>query len=62
MTTTSESLAPPRVRRRKLPTELSILLVLVGIALTFELLGWIFVGQSFLMNQQRRWSASSPSA
>jgi len=27
--------------------------VLIGIALFFELLGWIFVGQSFLMNQQR---------
>jgi len=39
--------------RRKLPPELSILGVLVGIALTFEVLGWIFVGQSFLANQQR---------
>ncbi len=28
--------------------KLSILLVLVGIALVFEVLGWIFVGQSFL--------------
>ena len=27
--------------------------MLIGIALIFELLGWIFVGQSFLMNQQR---------
>src|SRR6218665_3644217 len=53
MTTTSETLATPRTRRRKLPTELSILLVLAGIALTFEALGWIFIGQSFLMNQQR---------
>src|SRR6185312_15434876 len=49
----SDTLAPPRKRRRKVPAELSILLVLLGIALTFELLGWIFVGQSFLMNQQR---------
>jgi inositol transport system permease protein len=27
--------------------------VLVGIALAFEVLGWIFVGQSFLLNKQR---------
>jgi inositol transport system permease protein len=39
--------------KRKLPQEVSILGVLVGIALAFELLGWIFVGQSFLLNQQR---------
>ncbi|CVI25031.1 Ribose transport system permease protein RbsC [Agrobacterium fabacearum CFBP 5771] len=30
-----------------------MLVVLVGIALTFEVLGWIFVGNSFLANQQR---------
>ncbi|MGO9802766.1 MAG: ABC transporter permease [Steroidobacteraceae bacterium] len=40
-------------RPRRVPPELGILLVLVGLALTFELLGWVFVGQSFLMNQQR---------
>lgn len=40
-------------RRRKLPTEVSILLVLIGIALVFELLGWLVVGQSFLLNKQR---------
>ncbi len=40
-------------RRRRLPPELSILLVLVGIALAFELLGWIFIGQSFLLNRER---------
>jgi inositol transport system permease protein len=38
---------------RRLPPELSIFLVLVGIALVYEILGWIFVGQSFLMNTQR---------
>ncbi|MCX8997009.1 ABC transporter permease [Rhizobiaceae bacterium BDR2-2] len=38
---------------RKLPQEVSILTVLVGVALAFELLGWIFQGQSFLMNSQR---------
>ncbi|KQT84100.1 ABC transporter permease [Aurantimonas sp. Leaf443] len=41
------------VRRRRVPPELSIFLVLVGIALVYELLGWLTVGQSFLMNQQR---------
>ena len=40
-------------RKRKLPPEANIFLVLIGIALFFELLGWIFVGQSFLLNQQR---------
>lgn len=38
---------------RRLPPELNIFLVLVGIALVYEILGWIFVGQSFLMNTQR---------
>ena len=38
---------------RKLPTEFGIFLVFIGIALFFEVLGWIFVGQSFLANQQR---------
>jgi inositol transport system permease protein len=40
-------------RRRKMPPEANIFVVLIGIALFFELLGWIFVGQSFLMNTQR---------
>jgi inositol transport system permease protein len=40
-------------RKRKLPPEANIFLVLIGIALVFELLGWIFVGQSFLWNEQR---------
>jgi len=39
--------------RRKLPPELNIFLVLVGIALVFEVLGWLFAGQSFLLNPQR---------
>ena len=43
----------PAPRRWALPTEASILLVLVGIALLFELLGWVFRGQSFLLNPQR---------
>ncbi len=38
---------------RRLPPEVSILGVLVGIALIFEILGWYFVGESFLANKQR---------
>src|SRR4029077_5557135 len=41
------------VRLRRLPPEASILVVLIGLALAFELLGWIFVRQSFLLNEQR---------
>lgn len=40
-------------QRRKLPPEVSILGVLIAIALAFELLGWMVIGQSFLMNNQR---------
>ncbi len=36
-----------------MPPELNIFLVLIGIALVYEVLGWLFVGQSFLMNSQR---------
>ena len=43
----------PTGQRRRMPPEFSIFLVLIGIALIYEVLGWIFVGQSFLMNQQR---------
>ncbi|MFB2532773.1 ABC transporter permease [Paracoccus sp. p3-h83] len=38
---------------RRLPAEVNILLVLVGIALVFEMLGWVFQGQSFLGNLDR---------
>ena len=38
---------------KRMPPEVSILLVLAGIALTFEVLGWIFVGESFLASKQR---------
>ena len=41
--------AAPKAHR-KMPPEVNILLVLVGIALVFEVLGWIFQGQSFLGN------------
>lgn len=40
-------------KRRKVPQELSILLVMVGIALVFEALGWWILGESFLLNEQR---------
>jgi len=56
MATEQVTKAVPRAespRRRKMPPEANIFLVLVGIALFFELLGWIFVGQSFLFNTQR---------
>jgi inositol transport system permease protein len=38
---------------RRMPPELSIFLVLLAIALVFEVLGWIFVHQSFLINKPR---------
>lgn len=40
-------------RSRRFPPEAGILMVLLGLALAFELLGWIFVRQSFLLNEQR---------
>ncbi|EGL65726.1 ABC transporter, membrane spanning protein (sugar) [Agrobacterium sp. ATCC 31749] len=46
-------MAEKRAPKRKFQSEMSMLVVLVGIALTFEVLGWIFVGNSFLANQQR---------
>src|ERR1700758_1281438 len=48
---TAPSAAAARLRR--LPPEAGILLVLIALALAFELLGWIFVHQSFLANEQR---------
>ena len=55
MTTTSGAtvVAEKRVAKRKFHSEMSMALVLLGIALCFEILGWIFVGSSFLANQQR---------
>jgi inositol transport system permease protein len=41
------------LRRRRRSPEASILLVLLGIALAFEILGWIIIGRSFLLNWQR---------
>jgi len=44
--------ASPRGRRR-LPPELSILGVMIGMMLLFEALGWIFEGQTFIFNALR---------
>lgn len=44
---------PVPQQRRKLAPEFSILAVLVAVALVFEILGWIFQDQSFLMNYRR---------
>ena len=38
---------------KKMPPELSILLVLIGISVFFEILGWMLVGKSFLANASR---------
>jgi inositol transport system permease protein len=43
----------PARAKRKWPAEINILLVLVGIALLFEALGWGVRGQSFLLNPDR---------
>jgi inositol transport system permease protein len=48
---TARNRAPARARR--LPPEAGILLVLLALALAFESLGWLLVGQSFLFNGQR---------
>ncbi len=53
--TTNDVAGPTRMigAKKRLPQEVSILAVLIGIALVFEILGWILVGDSFLMNKQR---------
>ena len=45
---------PMAKTRRRLPQELNILSVLIGVALVFEVLGWMVQGQSFLANPQYR--------
>src|SRR5690349_10159908 len=40
-------------RRFRMPVEASIFLVLIGICVLFEALGWYARGQSFLVNPQR---------
>ncbi|MEI5680772.1 ABC transporter permease [Mesorhizobium sp. CCNWLW179-1] len=51
--TDTTAVAARRAGRRKFQSEMSMAVVLIGIALAFEILGWIFVGTSFLANQQR---------
>lgn len=56
MSATQQVSAPQieTVRRRfRMPVEASIFLVLVGICVLFEALGWYARGQSFLVNPQR---------
>lgn len=52
-TRTGEPPRPSSSRRRKWPPEASIFLVLVGMGLFFEALGWFVNGQSFLLNADR---------
>ena len=51
--TTSAATQAAGPKRRARPAEFNVFLGLVGIALIFEALGWIFQGQSFLINDQR---------
>ncbi len=51
--TNSIAVAERKAGRRRLPNELGILLVLIGIALLFEALGWTIRGQTFLFNPER---------
>jgi inositol transport system permease protein len=39
--------------KKKLSAELSILIILIGIAALFEVVGWVVKGESFLFNPQR---------
>lgn len=47
------AVAQPPVMKKPRSHELNALLGLVGIALVFETLGWMLMGQSFLFNTQR---------
>ena len=51
--TNSIAVAERKSGRRRLPNELGILIVLIGIALLFEALGWTIRGQTFLFNPER---------
>jgi inositol transport system permease protein len=44
---------PARPRRRRWPPEAGIFLVLIGISLFFEAIGWVLNDQSFLFNLER---------
>ena len=51
--TNSIAVAERKAGRRRLPNELGIFLVLIGIAFLFEALGWAIRGQTFLFNPER---------
>src|SRR5688500_9667282 len=51
--TATSAAGTPEKSRRQRPAEFNVLIGLVLIALVFEILGWIFQGQSFLFNFQR---------
>ncbi len=51
--TQAEGAYVPDRSKRRIPPEVNILSILLGVAAVFELLGWIFQGQSFLGNTQR---------
>ena len=50
---TAAPTAKPQSRTPPVAAELSILGVMIGMMLLFEVLGWIFVGQSFIINPLR---------
>ena len=53
-TSTVAATREPAVRtRRRMPPEVSILFVMIGMLLLFEALGWIFEGQTFIFNVLR---------
>jgi inositol transport system permease protein len=52
-TTSAAGTAPEKAHKRSWPPEVSIFLVLIGISLFFEVIGWMVNGQSFLMNKDR---------
>jgi inositol transport system permease protein len=52
-TTPGAGTAPEKQQKRSWPPEASIFLVLIGISLFFEAIGWMVNGQSFLMNTDR---------
>ena len=50
---TSAAAVPEKKQGRKLSSEVGILLILIGIAVLFEIMGWVFKGDTFLFNPQR---------
>jgi len=50
---TTAAVAADKTQRRPWPAEVSVLIGLIVIALIFEVLGWTFIHQSFLINPAR---------